>query len=70
MDDTSRPAVPARPRAATLRWQGLANRVVRTLLATPLVSRAIGARLVVLYVVGRTSGRRMVVPVAYTRHEG
>lgn len=58
------------PRATTLRAQGLANRVTRTLLATPLLSRMIGRRLVTLYVVGRRSGRRMTIPVAYTRHEG
>jgi hypothetical protein len=70
MADTS--GTPAAPeaRATTLRLQGLANRMVRGLLATPLVSRGIGRRLVTLYVVGRNSGRRMSVPVAYTRHDG
>lgn len=58
------------PRATTLRAQALANRVTRTLLATPLLSRAVGRRLVTLYLVGRRTGRRMAVPVAYTRHEG
>ena len=53
-----------------MRAQGLANRVTRTLLATPLLSNAVGRRLVTLYLVGRTSGRRLTVPVAYTRHEG
>ncbi len=43
---------------------------MRGLLRTPLVARLIGSRLVILYVVGRTSGRRYVIPVAYTRHEG
>ena len=51
-------------------WQGLANRVVRGLLRLPLVSRGIGGRLVTVYVVGRKSGRRYTVPVAYTRHDG
>ena len=55
------------PRAQTLAMQGLANRVVRGLLATPLLSRAVGGRLVTLYIVGRKSGRRYTVPVAYTR---
>jgi hypothetical protein len=50
--------------------QGVANRIVRGLLRTPLVCRGIGKRLITVYVVGRTSGRRYVVPVAYTRHEG
>jgi len=48
--------------------QGLANRVVRGLLRTPLVSRAMGSRLVTLYIVGRKSGRRYTIPVAYTRN--
>ena len=69
-DDPSRTAPTQQPRASTLRLQGLVNRLVRGLLAVPLVARGIGSRLVVLYVVGRTSGRRMTVPVAYTRHEG
>jgi hypothetical protein len=55
------------PRATTLRLQGLVNGVTRGLLALPLLSRAVGNRLITLYVVGRVSGRRMTVPVAYTR---
>jgi deazaflavin-dependent oxidoreductase (nitroreductase family) len=55
------------PRAQTLAMQGLANRVVRGLLRTPLLSRAAGSRLVTLYIVGRKSGRRYTIPVAYTR---
>ena len=58
------------PRAQTLALQGLANRVVRGLLRTPLLSRAIGSRLVTLYIVGRKSGRRYTIPVAYTRDGG
>jgi deazaflavin-dependent oxidoreductase (nitroreductase family) len=54
----------------TLAFQGVVNRVIRGLLRTPLISRAVGSRLVTLYVVGRKSGRRYTVPVAYTRHEG
>jgi len=61
-------AGPAGPR--TLALQGLANRMVRGLLRVPLVSRGVGRRLIVLYVVGRTSGHRYTVPVAYQRHEG
>jgi len=48
--------------------QGLANRVVRGLLRTPLLCRAVGNRLVTLYIVGRKSGRHYTVPVAYTHH--
>jgi deazaflavin-dependent oxidoreductase (nitroreductase family) len=55
------------PRARTLALQRLANRVVRGLLRTPLLSRAMGSRLVTLYIVGRKSGRRYTIPVAYTR---
>src|SRR4051794_40081319 len=54
------------PRASTLRFQGFTNRIIRTLLATPLLARAIGKKLVTLYVVGRKSGKRYTVPVAYT----
>ena len=57
-------------RAQTLAAQALVNRVVRGVLRTPLVSRAAGGRLVTVYVVGRKTGRRFAVPVAYTRHEG
>jgi deazaflavin-dependent oxidoreductase (nitroreductase family) len=57
-------------RAQTLAFQGAANRVVRVLLRTPLLCRAIGARLITVYVVGRKSGKRYAVPVAYTSHDG
>src|ERR1700744_3614846 len=67
MDEST--AIPE-PRAQTMAMQGLANRVVRGLLRTPLLSRAMGGRLVTLYIVGRKSGRRYTIPVAYTRHEG
>jgi deazaflavin-dependent oxidoreductase (nitroreductase family) len=54
--------------AHTLAFQGAANRVVRALLRAPLLARLVGARLVTLYVVGRKSGKRYTVPVAYSRH--
>ena len=54
--------------AHTLAFQGAANRVVRALLRTPLLARLVGARLLTLYVVGRKSGKRYTVPVAYSRH--
>src|SRR5437764_1746885 len=57
-------------RAHTLALQGLVNRVNRALLRTPLLSRLVGKRLITVYVVGRKSGRRYAVPVAYTRHDG
>jgi len=61
---------PPSPRAQTLAFQGLANRVARGLLRTPLLCRLVGARLITIYVVGRKSGRRYAVPVAYIRHDG
>jgi len=54
----------------TLALQGIANRIVRGLLRMPLVSRGVGTRLITVYVVGRKSGKRYAVPVAYTRHDG
>jgi len=73
---TSESSDPQRPgqaapavRAQTLALQGLANKLVRGLLRTPLLCRVVGSRLVTLYIVGRKSGRRYTVPVAYTRHE-
>jgi hypothetical protein len=54
------------PRASTLRFQGLANGIVRTLLRTPLLARVVGKKLVTIHVVGRKSGKRYDVPVAYT----
>ncbi len=64
------PSGPPEVRATTMAWQGLANRVVRGLLRTPLLCRLVGSRLITVYVVGRKSGRRYTVPVAYTRHDG
>lgn len=67
----TRPKVrPPEARARTLRWQWLANRIVRVVLRTPLLCRVAGSRLISVYVVGRKSGRRYTVPVAYTRHDG
>ena len=59
----------AAPRAQTLALQSLVNRVMRGVLRAPLLSRAAGKRLIILHVVGRKSGRRYVVPVAYA-HDG
>ena len=57
-------------RAQTLPLQGLVNVVIRGLLRAPLLSLVVGKRLITVYVVGRKSGRRYAVPVAYTRHDG
>jgi deazaflavin-dependent oxidoreductase (nitroreductase family) len=51
-------------------FQGLANLIARGLLRTPAVSRGIGKALLTVYVVGRKSGRRYAVPVAYVPHDG
>jgi deazaflavin-dependent oxidoreductase (nitroreductase family) len=61
-------AAAGRGRAQTLALQGLVNAVIRGLLRTPLLCRAVGKRLITVYVVGRKSGRRYSIPVAYTRH--
>lgn len=65
-----RPQATPEPRAKLLAVQGVVNRIVRGALRTPLVSRLAGKRLVTLYLVGRKSGRRYTVPVAYTGHDG
>lgn len=67
---TGLPLAAPGPRAHTLPAQELLNWVIRVLLRIPLVSRAAGGRLVTLYIVGRKSGRRYTIPVAYTTHEG
>lgn len=48
--------------------QELINKIVRTLLRIPGLSRIVGSRLLTLHVVGRKSGKTYDVPVAYTRH--
>ena len=72
--EPSNPAADGQPtpgvRAQTLAWQGLANRIVRGLLRTPLLCRVVGNRLITVYVVGRKSRRHYIVPVAYTHHDG
>jgi hypothetical protein len=45
--------------------QRAVNLVVRAMLRAPGLAPILGGRLVTLYVVGRTSGRRYCVPVAY-----
>lgn len=57
-------------RAKTMAWQGFANLIVRGLLRTPLLCRVVGNRLITIYVVGRKSGRRYTIPVAFVRHGG
>jgi hypothetical protein len=60
----------AEEKPRTMAAQGLVNVIARGLLATPLVARGIGRRLVTLYVVGRRSGKRYSIPVAYLQHDG
>jgi deazaflavin-dependent oxidoreductase (nitroreductase family) len=54
----------------TLRFQGMVNRVVRGLSRVPLVSRAVGKGVIILYVVGRKTGKRYTVPMAYRPYDG
>jgi deazaflavin-dependent oxidoreductase (nitroreductase family) len=68
--ESSGPGEQPAVRAQTLAFQGVANRLIRGLLRTPLLSRIVGSRLVTIYVVGRKSGRHYTVPVAYTNHDG
>lgn len=58
------------PRAQTLAAQRVVNLLIRAVLRAPLLCRLVGRRLITVYVVGRKSGRRFAVPVAYTRHDG
>jgi hypothetical protein len=60
------PAAAAEPRAQTVALQGAVNRLMRGLLRTPGIARLLGRRLLIAYVVGRKSGRRYAIPVAYT----
>lgn len=53
-----------------LRFQGVVNRAVRGLSRVPLVSRVVGKRLIILYVVGRRTGKRYTVPMGYTPYDG
>lgn len=57
-------------RAQTLPAQNVVNRLIRGLLRAPLLSRLIGKRLITVYVVGRKSGRRYSIPVAYVPRDG
>lgn len=57
-------------RARTMRFQGAANTITRGLLRVPLLNRLVGRRLIVIDVVGRSSGKLYRVPVAYTPQDG
>ncbi|RZT87401.1 deazaflavin-dependent oxidoreductase (nitroreductase family) [Pseudonocardia sediminis] len=50
--------------------QKVLNRVVRGLLRAPLLSQLVGRGLITLYVVGRKSGKRYTIPMAYLPYEG
>lgn len=62
---TGDPASPSEQRAHRIPGQRAVNLLVRGLLRTPGLAPIVGGRLVTLYVVGRQSGRRYCVPVAY-----
>jgi deazaflavin-dependent oxidoreductase (nitroreductase family) len=57
-------------RAQTLPLQALVNRVVRAILRAPLLCRVAGKHLITVHLVGRKTGQRYRVPVAYIRHNG
>lgn len=67
MTETSSPATQP---VQTLALQGAVNRLMRGLLRTPGLARIVGRRLLVVYVVGRKTGRRFAIPVAYTTDPG
>jgi deazaflavin-dependent oxidoreductase (nitroreductase family) len=67
---TGQPAEAPGPPVRKMAAQDLVNRFVRGVLRTPVLAQLAGRRLVTVYVVGRKSGRRYDIPVAYTRHEG
>ena len=69
-DTSSGPGAGAPGQPQTMAYQQFLNRIMRGLLAAPLVSSGIGRYLITLYVVGRKSGRHYDVPVAYAEHEG
>jgi hypothetical protein len=52
-------------RADAMPGQRAVNLLVRAMLRTPGLAPILGGRLVTLYIVGRKSGRRYCVPVAY-----
>ena len=67
MTDTSSTATQP---VQTLALQSAVNRLMRGLLRTPGLARVVGRRLLIVYVVGRKSGRRFAIPVAYTADPG
>jgi hypothetical protein len=70
LDSATTPNTPPAPRAKTLPLQSVVNRLRCGLLRTPLICRLIGSRLITVYAVGRKSGTRYSVPVAYTNDRG
>ncbi|MEE3852825.1 hypothetical protein VZC37_20970 [Gordonia sp. LSe1-13] len=50
-----------------MKYQDAANRLVRGVLATPVLHTLVSGRLLTLYIVGRRTGRLYTLPVAYTR---
>lgn len=56
--------------ARTMRFQNMANVIMRGVLKAPGLSRLASRRFVTLYVVGRKSGTTYEIPVAYTPYDG
>lgn len=69
-ETSSAPAPAQPPRAQKLAFQGVVNVIMRGLLSTPGIAAGIGQYLITLHIVGRKSGKRYTIPVAYTAHEG
>ena len=57
----------AKPKSRS-RGQELLNLIMRAVLATPLLHRAVSNRVLVIQVVGRKSGRTYRIPIGYTPH--
>ncbi|GAA2007148.1 nitroreductase/quinone reductase family protein [Catenulispora subtropica] len=70
MGTETEPAGRPAGRAQTLPMQGLVNALTKTALSTPGVAKGIGKYLILLYVVGRTTGKTYTVPIAYIKHDG
>jgi hypothetical protein len=73
-ESTPAPAVYGKPTTSgpqpIASYQGALNGFIKSLLRVPVISRAVGAKLLTFTVVGRKSGKTYVIPVAYTKHEG
>lgn len=63
----ARPAADGRGHARTLPGQRIVNRVMCGVLRVPVLHRVVSRQILLIEVVGRRTGRRYAVPVAYVR---